>query len=189
MKYLFFALFLLLTRFSILAEPIAYTMRLETNTLSFKAGYGDKVTLSVGMLFYKDQDGDTGPTADSYIVELVNNYPQIIDSFYYGHHISFQLIDLGKDNTNNLAIFYHSGAHQYGVRIYKIVGIDITPLKTQPDTSNMGSVKIKGGDIIIGNQEIESDGTINQSIGFYRVVGDNCELVNEKHIYSRYAHP
>lgn len=157
-------------------------LRTGTNALSFQAGYGDKIVLSVGQLIYKDEDGDTVPTADSYIIEVINgHYPVIVDGID-GCCLSFKLANIDETNGQDLLAFYHAGGNAYHVKIYKIDGVDIVPLKTQPGASNMGYVKIQNKRITVENQEF-SDNPASSLIylytDVYRVVGDECQLIKE----------
>jgi hypothetical protein len=78
---------------------------------------GDKVTVSVRRLLYKDEDGTVGPTAESYILEVINgHYPVIVDGFE-SHHLSFQLSQIGATNRQELLVFYHAGGNIFGVKI------------------------------------------------------------------------
>lgn len=177
----FLILFLLsfsLAQFDATADQTTYNLRIITNSLSFQTKYGDKITLSVGQMLYKDEDGDVVPTPDSYIVELINGSPKVVDVLY-GCCLSLRLANIGDTNTVKLEVFYHSGANAYKVKIYKIDGVDITPFETQPTGSNMGSVELKGEHIIIKNQEINHDDSFTIYTDVYRIDGDQCKFVEE----------
>jgi hypothetical protein len=91
--------------------------------------------------------------------------------------VSFQLATMGGTNEPKLLVFYHAGANQYCLKIYRLDGIDIIPLKTQPVCSNKGSIRLKGEDIIIENLEIDIDDTTSLDTDTYQVVGDECKLL------------
>jgi hypothetical protein len=155
-------------------------VRSDTNTLSFQARYGDKVTLSVRHIFYKDENGDTGPTADSYILEVVNGYYPVIVDGIYGHDLSFQLLPNDGTNEQKLLIFYHAGGNAYHVKIYTIDEVNIIPLKTQPVGSNMGHIQFIGKNITVENQEFNNDNSASLYTDTYQVVGDECKLIKEE---------
>lgn len=181
MKYLLFALGLQLAQCSALGGQITYSIRVATNGLHFKAGYGDAIELSTGKLFYELQHGVKVPTDDTYLVENINGYPRIINVLD-GHDVTLQLTNIDHTNKRQLRVFFHTGASQYGVRLYKVNGMDIVPLSTQPVNSNMGSVKVNGMEIVVKNQECNNDGTITICTDTYKVVGDNCKLLREEKV-------
>lgn len=159
------------------------SLRNDTNTLSFQARYGDKITMYVRHIFYKDEDGDTVPTADSYVLEVVNgHYPIIVDGIC-GDNLSFQLSPSDGTNEQELLIFYHAGGNAYHVKIYTIDGVDINPLKTQPGGSNMGYVRFKGNYVTVENQEFNNgndDDSTSLYTDTYQVIGDECKLLKEE---------
>lgn len=83
--------------------------------------------------------------------------------------------------SQDLLVFYHSGGNAYGVKIYKIDGVDIVPLKTQPVSSNMGSVKFHRKQITVENWEFDNpaSNSITLYTDTYHVVGDECQLIKE----------
>lgn len=155
----------------------------DTNTVSFQSRNGDKVTVSVRHLLYKDEDGAVGPTAESYVFEVIDrDYPIIVDGIY-GDHLSFELSNIGGTNGQDLLVFYHSGGNQFGVKIYTIDGVGISPLKTQPVSSNMGYIQLKGKEIIIKNQEFKIDSSTTHATLYtdtYQVVSNECKLLKEQ---------
>jgi hypothetical protein len=180
MRYVFCILvFHAASLFTVLGQTLSRSDT-ETNTLNYQTRDGDKVTLSVRNLLYKDKDGDTLPTQDRYVFELINGrYPRIAD-YIYGEDLSFQLSRIGGTNRQELLIFYHTGGNMFGVKIYRIDGVDIIPLKTQPFASNMDSIQFKGEDIIVENQEFNNDDSITFYTDTYRVVDDGCKLLKEE---------
>jgi hypothetical protein len=177
MKYVILMLILELVLVSAVAEETTYSLHLDKNTVNIQANDGSKITLSVGRLFYKDKNGGTIATEDSYLVEVIDDHsPRIIDALN-GHTVSFQLVDVDENKGNEVLAFYYSGGHQYGVKIYKVEGTEIKPLKTQPGSSNMRSVKLNGKDIVVENEERNDDGITFIDTDIYRVVGYECKLV------------
>lgn len=141
---------------------------------------GDKATLRSAKLLFKDQDGTILPTQEDYVVELINNnYPRIVDMLD-GRVFNIRLADVDENKGNELLVFYFAGGNQYGVRIYAINGIDIKPLKSQPVGSNMRSVEVKGNEIVVKNEEVDSKGKRYISIGIYNVAHGECKLVREE---------
>ena len=122
---------------------------------------GATVRLSGAKLFYKDEDGEITPTEERYLVEVINNrYPIIVDTLK-GPIVSIRLADVDENKGDELLVFYSAGAHQYGVNIYAIepiLGTQVTPIKTQPVSSNMRSVEVKGREIVVKNEQIGPDG-------------------------------
>ena len=84
---------------------------------------------------------------------------------------------LAGQNEPKLLVFITRAQNQYCLKIYRLDGIDIIPLKTQPVCSNMGSIRLKGEDIIIENLEIDIDDTTSLDTDTYQVVGDECKLL------------
>jgi hypothetical protein len=102
----------------------------DTNTISYKGHYGNTVELSVRHLLYTDKDGFTGPTDDCYIFEVMNgDHARIVDRIH-GVAVGFQLKHIGGTNEPKLLVFYHAGAHQYCVKLYRLDDIDIIPLNS-----------------------------------------------------------
>lgn len=92
MKWLFCALIFELTCFLSATAQTISRLPADTNTASFQSRNGDKVTVSVRHLLYRDEDGHVGPTSDSYVLEVVNGYyPTIVDCIYDGNHVSGDL--------------------------------------------------------------------------------------------------
>lgn len=173
---LIFALFLSAAS----AAESVFTLRLETNSVSFRAKSGEKVTLHVGKLFYKEHNGTVVPAYESYVVETIGDgYPRIIDRLD-GHSVTFQFADLDGDAREELLAFYFAGGNQYAVKLYKVDGIEILPLKTQPHSSNMRSIRITGNVIVVKNQGGNTQGVRFISTDTYKVIGGDCKRVRER---------
>jgi hypothetical protein len=180
MKYVILIFLLVFVLVTAVAEEINYSLRLEKATVSLQASDGERMRLSVGRLFYKDGDGDTVATEDSYIVEVIDDHsPRIIDALN-GQTVSFQLADLDEDKGDEVLAYYFAGGNQYGVKIYKVNGTEVTPLKTQPHSSNMRSVTLRGKDIVVKNQGATAEGVRFFSTETYRIVAGGCKLVREE---------
>jgi hypothetical protein len=182
MKYCILFVF---ATFSCLALEFNFSLRLQEKPepVILHTRSGGTVTLRAAKLFFKDKDGDTGPTEESYFVAVSDNgYPIIVDTLK-GPVVSIRLADVDENKGDEVLVFYSAGAHQYGVNIYTIepiLGSEVTPLKTQPVSSNMHSVEVKGKDIIVKNEEIGDDGKWFLSTATYNVVHGDCKLVREE---------
>ena len=164
---------------AITATGADFHLRLEDNSVEFRTKDGDKVKLCSSKLFYEEKDDGFVPATERYVVEFVNDRPRIIDGFDC-HTVSFQLADVDDNPGDELLMFYFSGGNQFGVKLYEVRGIDVTPLKTQPHSSNMRSVKVKGKNIIVETEEHNLDGGRFISTEIYSVMGGECKLVKEQ---------
>jgi hypothetical protein len=179
MKYCILFVF---ATFSCLALELNFSLQIQEKPepVVLHNRNGTTVTLAGAKLFYKDENGDTGPTFDGYFVEVINtNYPIIVDMLK-GPVVSLRLADVDENKGDEMLVFYIAGTHQYGVNIYTVDGTEVTPLKTQPVSSNMHSVEVKGKDIIVKNEEIGDDGKRFLSTATYNVVHGDCKLVREE---------
>ena len=185
MKY---CIFLFLAAFSCLALELNFSLRLQEKPepVILHTRSGGTVTLGAAKLFYKDKedkDGEMTPTEESYFVEVSDNgYPIIVDTLK-GPVVSIRLADVDENKGDEMLVFYSAGAHQYGVNIYTIepiLGSEVKPLKTQPVSSNMHSVEVKGKDIIVKNEEIGADGNRFISTETYHVVRGDCKIVGQE---------
>ena len=182
MKYCILFVF---ATFSCLALEFNFSLRFQEKPepVILHTRSGGTVTLGAAKLFFKDKDGDTTPTEESYFVEVSDNgYPIIVDTLK-GPVVSIRLADVDENKGDEVLVFYSAGAHQYGVNIYTIepiLGTEVTPLKTQPVSSNMRSVEVKGKDIIVKNEEIGADGKRFLSTATYNVAKGDCKLVREE---------
>jgi hypothetical protein len=167
--------FALLT-FTGLAFAADFSIRPEGDTVTIHGSNGETAALRGAKLFFKDEEG-MAPTQEDYLVEVINNsYPRIVDMLE-GRVSKIQLADVDKGKENELLVFYFAGGNQYGVRIYTIHGIDIKPLKSQPVSSNMRSVRVKGNEIVVKNEEMGADGKRFVSIDTYTVAHGDCKHV------------
>jgi len=163
-----------------LALGADFSIRPEGDAVTIHGTNGTTVTLRGAKLFFKDEDGTTGPAEEDYLVEVINNsYPRIV-AMLDGRVSKIQLADVDGGKENELLVFYFAGGNQYGVRIYTVNGIDVKPLKTQPVSSNMRSVQVKGNDIVVKNEEIGADGKRYTSTDTYKVADGDCKHVREE---------
>ncbi len=154
-------------------------LRVEGESVDFRSASGQTISLRVAKLFYKDPDGITVPANETYIIEVIDGaYPKIIDVIE-GHSVKFQLADVDEKKGDEVLVYYFSGGNQYGVNIYTVQGIDVKPLKAQPRSSNMRSVRLSGKEIIVRNEQRSAEGVRFISTEVYRVVGGDCKLVRE----------
>src|SRR5437868_9224958 len=157
--------------FTCVASETNFSIRLENKPepLMLHTNNGGTVRLNGARLFYKDEDEDMTPTEDGYLVQVINNrYPIIVDTLK-GPVASIRLADADEIKGDELLVFYCAGAHQYGVHIYTIDGTEVTPFKTQPVSSNMHSVQIKGNEIVVKNEETDANGKWFISTDTYKV--------------------
>jgi hypothetical protein len=120
------------------------------------------------------------PANESYVIEVIDGgYPRIIDVLE-GHSVKFQLVDVDEKKGDEVLAFYFSGGNQYGVNIYRVEGIEVKPIKTQPGSSNMRSVRVTGKEIVVKNQERNVEGVRFISTEVYRVAGGDCKLVRKE---------
>lgn len=181
MKYCILFVF---ATFSCLALEFNFSIRLQKKPepVILHTRNGDTVALGGARLFFKDRDETMTSTEDGYFVEVINNrYPIIVDTLK-GQVVNIRLADVDENKGDEVLVFYSAGTHQYGVNLYTIepiLGTQITPLKTQPVSSNMHSVEVKGKDIIVENEEIGADGKRFISTDTYIVVHGDCNLVRE----------
>jgi hypothetical protein len=153
-----------------------FSIRPEGDAVTIHGSNGDTATLRAAKLFYKGEEG-TLPTQEDYLVEIINNsYPRIVDVLE-GRVSSIQLADMDENKGNELLVFYFAGGNQYGVCIYTIHGIEVKPLKSQPVSSNMRSVQVKGNDVVVKNEEIGANGKRFVSIDTYSVTHGECKHV------------
>jgi hypothetical protein len=156
-----------------------FSIRPEGDAVTILGLNGDTATLRAAKLFYKD-GGGTLPTQEDYLVEIVNNsYPRIVDMLD-GRVSNIQLADVDENKGNELLVFYFAGGNQYGVRIYTINGIEVKPLISQPVSSNMRSVEVKGKDIVVKNEELSAEGKRFISTETYSVAHGDCKVVREE---------
>src|SRR6266540_3292135 len=173
MQYCILILVLLVTNVS--AGESGISLQLETNSVAFRAKDGQKITLCVGKLFYKERDGAIVPANESYVVELIgDSYPRIVDRLD-GHSVSFQLADVDENEGDEVLVFYFAGGNQYGVKLYTVHGIEIEPVKTQPHSSNIRSAKLNGKDIIVKSEERNAEGIRFITTETYNMVGGACK--------------
>src|SRR5258708_39570222 len=67
---------------------------------------GGTVTLGAAKLLFKDKDGDTTPTEESYFVEVRDNgYPIIVDT-RKGPVMSSRLTDVDENKGGEVLLFY-----------------------------------------------------------------------------------
>lgn len=163
-----------------LALGADFSIRPEGKGVTIHGLSGETVALTGGKLFYKNEEDITGPAEEDYLVEIINNkYPRIVDMLD-GRITNIELADVDENKGNELLVFYFAGGNQYGVRIYTVNGIDVKPLKSQPVSSNMRSVKVQGKDIVVKNEGIGADGKRFVSTDTYTVAKGDCKLVREE---------
>ena len=164
----------------IFATEPDYHLRLESQSVDIRAANGQTITVVTAKLFYKNNSGISAPSNESYILSVIDGkYPKIIDAVE-GHSVTFQLVDLDEVKGPELLVYYFSGGNQYAVKLYGVQGIDITPLETQPGSSNMRSIKIDGKKIIVENEERISESEAFILIDSYAVLGGKCKLLGEQ---------
>lgn len=182
MKYCILFVF---ATFSCLALEFNFSIRLQEKPepIILHTRNGATVTLGGAKLFFKDEDGEMTPAEEGYFVEVINNsYPIIVDTLK-GRVVSIRLADVDENKGDEVLVFYSAGAHQYGVNVYTIepiLGTQVTPLKTQPVSSNMRSVEVKGKDIVVKNEQIGPDGKRFISTDTYNVAQGDCKLIREE---------
>lgn len=156
-----------------------FSVRPEGDAVTVSGSAETTVTLRAGKLFYHDADG-TLPTQEDYLLEVVNgSYPRIVDMLN-GRISNIQLAVTNGNKGRELLVFYFAGGNQYGVRIYSVNGIEVKPLKSQPVSSNMRSVKVRGSSIVVQNEEIGADGKRFISTEVYSVAEGDCKLIREE---------
>ena len=97
MKYCILFVF---ATFSCFALELNFSLQLQEKPepVILHTRNGTTVTLAGAKLFYKDENGDTGPTFDGYFVEVINtNYPIIVDTLK-GPVLSVRLAVKGSVN-------------------------------------------------------------------------------------------
>jgi len=157
-----------------------FSIRPEGDAVTIHGSNGATATLRGAKLFFKDADGTMVPAEEDYVVEIINNsYPRVVDMLD-GRVSKMQLADVDENKGNELLVFYFAGGNQYGVRIYTVNGIKVKPLKSQPVSSNMRSVQVNGGDIVVKNEQIDADGKRFISADTYKVAHGDCKLVREE---------
>jgi hypothetical protein len=166
--------------FTCLALGADFSIRPEGKGVTIHSSSGSTAVLRAAKLFFEDKEGITSPAEEDYLVEVIgNDYPRIVDMLD-GRISKTQLADVDGGKENELLVFYFAGGNQYGVRIYTIRGIDVKPLKSQPVSSNMRSVQVKGNDIVVKNEEIGADGKRYTSTDTYKVADGDCKHVREE---------
>lgn len=154
--------------------------------------YGEKLlvrenlSVQAGRLLYpRNNEQPLDEAADLYVVAWMGHVPMIIDRIY-GHTPQFEIRDINSDGKNELLLWYHTGANQFGLKIYtineKVFDFEyFTPVKADL-MSNMGSIKIVDGQIILQNQQFVSSpqsGAI-LSTETYRFVGQTAERIGTR---------
>jgi hypothetical protein len=114
------------------------------------------------------------------MVEVADEGDPIIVDRLNGPLVSFQLADVDENKGGEVLAFYFNRGNQYGVRIYKLDGINLTPLAAQPVSSNVRSVKLSGKNIVVENEQIAADGHRFISRDTNKVTAGNCELIKEE---------
>lgn len=127
-------------------------------------------------LIYLDKDGVSLPTNEIYIcLYLKDSYP-IISKKIDGHSIQLKLFDIDNDNDKELLAFYNAGGHQFCLSIFKIIDDKLIQYENCPITSNMRSINLISGEIIVKNLIINSDGTRNIISDAYSLKNYKCIL-------------
>lgn len=157
-----------------------YALRVDGESVDIQAARGQKITLVTAKLFYKIDEGVLIPSNETYVLSVLDgSYPKIVDVLE-GHSVSFQLADLDEIEGSELLAYYFAGGNQFAVKLYRVKGTDITPLRTQPGRSNMRSIRIDGKKIIVENEERISRNKALVLIDSYAVIDGNCKFLGEQ---------
>jgi hypothetical protein len=172
---------------SIAAAQPDFGLRLEGERLDLQATNGQRISLQVAALLYRQADGALAPANERYVVQLPDGAsPKIID-ILDGHSVKLQFAELDEEKGYEVLAFYFSGGNQYAVNIYRVEGVNVRPLRTQPASSNMRSVQATGKDIVVKNQGYDADGAPFITTDTYRVVKGDCKRVREEKTAERAA--
>ena len=158
------------------ADLRAPSLVLDKNALSVTVDAKESVTVCTARMSYLASDGALMDTEDSYLLQFDYGSPTILDKIP-GFKVSLELRDVNDDGKIELLAFFSAGAHQYGVRVYKIDGRRIFPLFAQPRTSNMHSVKFVNGEIQVETQQRVAVREAIIETSRYRIEGDKLVLV------------
>ena len=132
--------------------------------LQVKTAKGTDISLQAGLLMHRKADGQyyQNEFPETYLVAFIDGRPSIIDRFV-GFKPSYEVRDLNSDGSRELFFYFHTGAHQYVLKIFKINEGSVVVERLTPIMpmlySDMGSIKCVGSDILTKNQEPLSDGS------------------------------
>lgn len=149
-------------------EPMKLSLYGERLQVKILAKDGVDVFVQPGRFTYQSQARGTDDTSDTYLVAVVSGRPQIIDRVY-GHTAHFEMLDINADGVRELLLFYHSGANQYVLKLYRInegaiLTDHFTPITGDGLSSNLGSITIKGGTIQVMYQQFSPPhGAVNST--------------------------
>ena len=110
---------------------------------------------------------------------MVSGHPQIIDRVY-GFAAHCEIMDINADGVRELLLFYHSGANQYVLKLYRInegsiLADHFTPITGAGLSSNLESIKIKEGTIQVMYQQFSPPHSAVKSTENYKL--DGLQLV------------
>jgi hypothetical protein len=140
------ATLLLLSGAAFSAPPAIPKLQLDDNAVSVELGSGQRITACTARLEYIDNDGFPMPTHDGFLVLFGGGEPTVVGTIR-GFKISLELRDVDGDGRMELLAFFHAGANQFGLSLFRIGRYEVVPLRDQPTTSNMRSIKVADGEV------------------------------------------
>lgn len=160
-------------------EPMKLSLYGEKLQVKTMAKGGIDVFVQPGRLTYNSAERGFDETSDTYLVAVVNGHPEIIDRVH-GHTAHFEMRDINTDGVRELLLFYHSGANQYVLKLYRInegtiLTDHFTPITGDGLSSNLGSIKITGPTIEVMYQQFSPPHGAVNSTETYRL--DGLQLV------------
>lgn len=150
-KVLVFSIFLLILSFAKGGELV---LSLGEGQLEVK---NESLIFRIGSLRYEAPDGLLDEASERYLIAFRDGGAPVIVGSIPGHSVSMRLIPLDGGSTDMLVLFYHAGGNQFQAQGYVFVdrGLyynDIIPVSGMPVSSNMRSIDVVGGKIIVRNQ-------------------------------------
>ena len=103
-------------------------------------------------LLFLDSDGYPAVANERYLVSFSPRGYPVIEDLIVGHTVSLQLEDLNGDGQPELLVFFHAGGAQTLVRLSEVSPDALVLFADQPIASNMGSIRIANGEIVVQNE-------------------------------------
>ena len=164
------------------ATTAPINMELIGSRVALKKTAAGSIDVQAGKLLYRDHNGESDETGETYLVLFVNDVPSIVDRIQ-GFGLKCEVVDINEDGNKELLCFFHAGANQLQLRMYKItsgetVGEGIIPLSPTL-SSNMAYIKIAQKTIEVRNDEPREGSDKSVVTTRFRVAQKSSILVSE----------